>query len=286
MEKTICVLVLYNPNFDIIDKVIGAIIFQVDCVYIADNSPISVKDMIMQSPKIIYEKMAGNIGIAAAQNCGIEYAVKNKFDYLFFLDQDSICPNLIIKKLCFKLKRIKTLGINVGAVGPRAINRGSGKPYKGLVKKGTRITEELTEVSELISSATLIEVETFYKVGYMDISLFIDGVDHEWCWRATSKEGCKFFIDESMQLSHQLGEGDRYFLWKKVAIPTPFRTYYQFRNYFILCRRNYVPLYWKIANGIKYIIKICYFPLFVSPRLEYLTNIWNGIFDGILYRKR
>ena len=30
--------------------------------------------------------MPGNIGIAAAQNYGVRYAIENNFDYLFFLD--------------------------------------------------------------------------------------------------------------------------------------------------------------------------------------------------------
>ena len=64
-----------------------------------------------------------------------------------------------------------------------------------------------------------------------------------------------FFISESVQLSHQVGEGDRPFIFRKVAIPTPFRTFYQFRNYFRLVHRGYVPLYWKVSNGFKYSIK-------------------------------
>lgn len=115
----------------------------------------------------------------------------------------------------------------------------------------------------------------------MDGSLFIDGVDHEWCCRCNKIMKGRFFIAENEHLSHQLGEGDRCFLWKKVAIPTPFRTYYQFRNYFILICRGYVPLYWKISNGIKYIIKAFYYPIFISPRKEYLKNIYGGIRDGI-----
>ena len=114
----------------------------------------------------------------------------------------------------------------------------------------------------------------------MDDGLFIDGVDHEWCWRGR-RDGYRFFIDEHTPLSHKLGEGDRYFIFRKVAIPTPFRTYYQFRNYFKLLKRSYVPIYWKCSNGFKYLIKMFYFPFFVAPRKEYLKNIFRGIKDGI-----
>ncbi len=286
MMKIICVLVAYNPNMELFLRVISAIIEQVDVLWISDNSTNSVisASQFATSAKIIYKKMPGNIGIAAAQNCGIKYAIEKGFDYLYFLDQDSISPAGIIKELLTQHVRLLSKGINVGAVGPRPFNRKEGKEYRGSVKKGYKIDDEVTEVTEIISSASFISVPTFEKVGLMDERLFIDGVDHEWCWRATVKTGARFFIAETVNLSHQLGEGDHFFLFRKVAIPTPFRTYYQFRNYFVLCRRKYVPLYWKVSNGIKYLVKYFYYPLFISPGWRYFENINKGIHDGILWK--
>ena len=285
MKKVICVLVLYNPDHNITNQVISSIIPQIDTLFISDNSTIPVFDKLPKVDKIIYKKMSGNIGIAAAQNVGIEYGINNGYKYLFFLDQDSICPSNIITTLISEYTKLKSKGYKIGAIGPRAINRSTGKQYKGLIKAGNPINDNITQVTELISSASFIELQTFVDVGYMDTSLFIDGVDHEWCWRASYIGRYSFYISEKVLLSHQLGEGDRYFLWRKVAIPTPFRTYYQYRNYFILFRRPYVPKYWKLVNGIKYLIKVFYFPLFVSPRIKYLKNISKGITDGILYNK-
>lgn len=282
MEKIICILVLYNPDIDLLFKVVSSIISQVDKLWVSDNSVENIYlPTIFQSEKIVYKKMLGNIGIAAAQNYGIKYAIENKYKYLYFLDQDSISPKDIIDKLHIQYNVLHSTGITIGAIGPRAVNRYEMKEYKGTIKKGIKINDSVTEVTELISSASLIKVSTFEEVGLMDEDLFIDGVDHEWCWRASSIMKGRFFIIEDIKLDHQLGEGDRFFLWKKVAIPTPFRIYYQFRNYFILLKRNYVPMYWKISNGIKYSIKLFYFPLCISPRIVYLRNMWKGIIDGI-----
>lgn len=284
MKKIICVLVLYKPNIELLCKVIESIYPQIDLLWISDNSPSPIDTSILANfeNKIAYRKMDGNIGIAAAQNFGIKYAIDNNFDYLYFLDQDSISPHNIINSLQIEYEFLKSAQINIGAIGPRPFNRSENKEYKGSVKRGTKINDKITEVTELISSASFIEVNTFKKVGLMDETLFIDGVDHEWCWRANHIDNYRFFIAENIKLSHQLGEGDRYFLWKKVAIPTPFRTYYQFRNYFILLNRKYVPIYWKFANGLKYFIKLFYFPLCISPRREYLKNILKGLKDGLL----
>ena len=227
--------------------------------------------------------MDGNIGIAAAQNEGLKFLISNKYDYVLFMDQDSIAPHNLVQGLLSDLEFLRTKGVNVGAIGPRPINRQDNKAYIGLIKKGKKITDGLTEVSELISSASFIPVPNFEEVGLMDAKLFIDGVDHEWCWRAGYFTKKRFFISENNHLSHQLGEGDRSILFKKVAIPTPFRTFYQYRNYFLLLRRKYVPLYWKISNGFKYFIKMFYYPLCLKPRRQYLKNISNGIYKGIFY---
>lgn len=276
-----CVLVLYNPNWDLTSRVIESIISQIDLIFISDNSPYPQKSFIPLNDKIIYHSMNGNKGIATAQNEGIKYFININYDFMFFLDQDSIVEPETVIKLLTQYQHLIERNICVGAIGPRPINRQEGKEYRGSIKKGTKLTEEITEVTEIINSASLISVKNFISTGGMDDSLFIDGVDHEWCWRCNKVIKGRFFIAENVHLSHQLGEGDRYFLWKKVAIPTPFRTYYQYRNYFILSSRKYVPLYWKISNGIKYIIKAFYYPIFISPRKEYLKNISKGIRDGI-----
>lgn len=275
-----CILVLYNPDDVLLKKVIDAISPQVDTVFISDNSPSSRSDL--NTSNLVYKWLNGNKGIAAAQNEGLHWFSNNNFDFIFYLDQDSVVAPETVHSLITAYQKLNESGINVGAVGPRPVNRQDNKAYVGSVKKGLQIDEQTTEVSELISSASLIPLNKFKEAGGMDETLFIDGVDHEWCWRAHEKTNCRFFIIESVFLSHQLGEGDRRFLLKKIAIPTPFRTYYQFRNYFKLIRRKYVPTYWKMSNGFKYFIKLFYYPIFISPRKSYLKNMLTGIKDGII----
>ena len=179
-KKVICVLVLYNSNVELLSKVISAILPQVDLLWISDNSiePLHLPFIDEKTSCIIYRKMPGNIGIAAAQNYGVRYASENNFDYLFFLDQDSISPANIINELLLQYDYLCSNFMTVGAIGPRAFNRCENKEYRGNVKKGKKINNEITEVSELISSASLIAISNFEKVGLMDETLFIDGVDH------------------------------------------------------------------------------------------------------------
>lgn len=279
-----CVLVLYNPNENILKKTIRSVEDQVDVIFVSDNTPSPYFVAENYSPKIVYQRMNGNVGIAAAQNVGVRYFQERGFDFVFYLDQDSIVQENMVASLVANYNKLLAMNIKVGAVGPRPVNRQSNKKYVGSVKKGVAIQDSITEVTELISSASLIPVGVFRTAGLMDETLFIDGVDHEWCWRAHKQGQYRFFICEDVLLSHQLGEGDRFFVVRKVAIPTPFRTYYQYRNYFLLIRREYVPMYWKLSNGFKYFIKIFYYPIFIAPRNKYFVNIWKGIYAGIFLK--
>jgi len=284
-----CVLVLYNPDKVITNKCIDMLLSQVDVLVLIDNSPCANLDYqngTFEDRKCIYKFLGGNVGIAAAQNEGIRILKGTDINYLLFMDQDSIPPLNMLCNLLDGVRVLEQKSVILGAIGPRAVNRQDLKAYKGSVRKGVGYNEDLTEVTELISSGTLIPFHNFDIVGDMDSSLFIDGVDHEWCWRARHKMNARFFILESVQLSHQLGEGDRSFLGVRIPIPSPFRVYYQFRNYFFLIRRDYVPLYWKISNGIKYVLKMFYYPFFISPRIKYLTRILNGMYAGIFVKKK
>ena len=283
-KKIGCIIVLYNPNWEVTHKVLESICKQVDTVFIADNSLSRQEMNFSVYGNVIYHFIGGNRGIAAAQNIGIKYFEKGRYDFVIFFDQDSIPPINLVEHLYMKYNFLSDKGIRIGGIGPRPYNRAENKEYRGSVKKGKKLYPNITEVTEIISSASFIPIDNFSLVGYMEEELFIDAVDHEWCWRAVKKAKLRFFIIEDVLLSHQLGEGDRFFLFRKVAIPTPFRTYYQFRNYFLLVRRDYVPLYWKIKNAIKYFVKYFYFPIFVSPKKQYFLQINRGIINGLKNR--
>ncbi len=284
MKNVICILVLYNPDVDLLCKVISSIINQVDCLWISDNSPLPLDTSVLSiaSVKVCYKKMHDNVGIAAAQNVGIQYAIEEKYRYIYFIDQDSISPDAVIDVFLQKYAYLSSLKIRVGGIAARPYNRCRQEDYRGLIIKGKRINEEMTEVKELISSSLFVDSSVFDKVGLMEEELFIDGVDHEWCWRAIALGHYRFFVIESMKLEHQIGEGDHSFGQISIQIPTPFRIYYQYRNFFRLLFRSYVPIYWKLSNGFKYIMKFFYFPLFVSPRITYLKKMCHGIYDGII----
>ncbi|MTH17512.1 glycosyltransferase family 2 protein [Flavobacterium sp. LC2016-01] len=294
MEKSVnfnadvsAVVVLYNPDLSNLKKSLLSLITQVGNVILIDNSPINLETgeflSFFKDFSIEYYFLGENLGIAKAQNIGIHKALNKKSNFVLIMDQDSIPFSDMVYHLKHDFIFLSNKGCKVGAIGPVPINIQTQAPYSSRIKKNYPFFDDcqnIIKVSELISSGSLIDLAIFEDVGLMDESLFIDGVDHEWCWRANSK-GYVCAMSNNAKLQHMLGEGDRKIFGIRIAITSPFRVFYQFRNYFYLCKRQYVPLYWKINNGFKYLIKILYYPTFVSPRKLYLKNILRGIKAGL-----
>lgn len=287
------IVVLYNPDFSITRKALESLKNQVDKICVVDNSFENHLIELKEFCDVEYISLKKNVGIAAAQNIGIAYFIQEKFDFIIFSDQDSIAPEGVVDKLYNAYFALQTHGYKVGITGTRAINRQTGKPYPPKSKEFAFIPghiigydSDLTEVYSVISSISLISTISLVELGGFDESLFIDGVDHEWCWRAWHHAQLRSFIVEDALISHQLGEGDKKFASKEIAIASPFRVYYQFRNYLWLCRRDYVPSFWKKKHLLKYMVKFFYFSLCVSPRMKYAKNILKGIYDGLFKYKK
>lgn len=279
--KTGCIIVLYNPNWELLKKVMSRVTLQVNHVFISDNSSSNNKDKFQNLPNTTYQSNGKNLGIATAQNNGILFFEDKNYDFVFFLDQDSIPPQNMVAILHEQFQYLQQQNIKMGGVCARTVNRENHKKEIARIKKGKKITHTITEVDQMISSSSLIPIKNFKKVGYLEDALFIDGVDHEWCWRAKAKENLRFFIIENTLLSHKRGEGDTHFLFFRIAISSPFRVYYQYRNYLRLVRRSYVPLYWKTVNFFKYLVKYFYFSTCSSNRKSYFRRMNNGIRAGI-----
>jgi rhamnosyltransferase len=275
------VIVLYNPNLPSLRQNIFNLNSQVDHIFLVDNSISSnlspLSNVINENTTYIF--LGENLGIAKAQNVGIAKAAGNKSEFILLLDQDSNPTPNLVKNLISDYKNVINNGISLAVIGAYPINSFNDKPYKPRFNKykAFEFNESILITSQVISSGSLIAIKNFYFVGEFKEELFIDGVDHEWCWRASTK-GMKCAISTSSIIYHSLGEGDRKLLGIRVSISSIFRIYFQYRNFIYLCRFDYVPLYWKTVNLIKYLIKLFYYPIIVSPK--YLPRILKGVYDG------
>lgn len=286
------VMVLYAPDLDVTDKAIAAILPQVDLLCIVDNTPGADLSARFTDNRIHYIAMSGNSGIAAAQNRGTRWLLDRGVDFLVYTDQDSETRPDTIARLMKGYNILTDGGVKVGLTGTLPVNRDTGEPYRLSARRIDtsddlrRIpgAEGISEYYSAISSISLIPRRAMLDNGGFDESLFIDGVDHEWCWRAWHTHAYRTFIVEDAVIDHSLGQGDRHLAARQVHIASADRVYYQFRNYLWLKRLEYTPAYWIKKNGLKYAVKFFYFPIMVSPRGKYLKNILRGIRDGLRRR--
>lgn len=284
-QSTSVVIVLYFPDIKRLNTLIES--FRLDEIHIVfiDNTPELMNETLVsiseKNSNIIYSPQMENKGIAEAQNIGIDIVKKIEGKhYVLFLDQDTVVETAFVDKMIDEYLRISKLGISISAVGPTPLNEKTLKKYKQQSISYENKGDQFYSPSVLISSGMFICLETLLDVGLMEKELFIDFVDFEWCWRAKAK-GYDCCMTERVTIKHNVGVQENFLFGFPVIISSPFRYYYQYRNFILLFVRSYVPFKWKIKNFIKRFFFVFYLPLISSEGAKILRNMLKGIISGI-----
>ena len=67
----------------------------------------------------------------------------------------------------------------------------------------------------------------------------------------------------------------------ELVVHSPERIYYMTRNRFLLYRRDYMPLKWKLKDVLRWMGKFGATILLVPPRLEYLRMTVRALRDAV-----
>lgn len=208
---------MYNSDNEVIER-IGTYINQVTILFIVDNS--EVPDNILLSKikslytNVCYINNGGNKGIASALNAAALAAVDNNFSYLLMMDDDSEASDSLVRELVSV-----AAGANVGIVSPQsdAADTSSG----------------VAEVLTTITSGSILKLNAYVHVGPFMNELFIDWVDHEYCFRL-QKYGYKVMLANDVKLKHRLGVKKTRLFAGSVRVSwrshNPTRLYYKVRN--------------------------------------------------------
>ncbi|WP_312470525.1 glycosyltransferase family 2 protein [Neobacillus sp.] len=282
LSETCAIIVTYNPDIIEFNENVKSIIKQVKEICIVDNSTLdSLQKEVMNfqesySLHVISNKT--NLGIAEAQNQGLEWALDHGFEAFLLLDQDSKLLDHTTERLLAHHNRLTEKDIKVACIGPLAFNRD--KSEENVYHNYGENNEMIIEVEQTLSSGSLISREALVTIGNMESDLFIDLVDYEWCWRAKEK-GYSTFIAQDVKLAHRLGDDRINFLGIKIGIPSPVRHYYQFRNTLKLLFRSYVPKNFKMKYVILLPIKYLVYPLLAKQGYLRFKMINKGIMDAV-----
>ena len=280
-KKIFTIIVTYNPDISHLRKSIVRLLKQTDHVVICNNSADSI---YFKNNKIKLFNFGKNFGIAKAQNIGMEWAFSHGADFILQLDQDSLIASNMVINLVSTYKKLLSLGLSPGFIGPVEQDIDSCEINKKRFSTGKKIDNNIWAVKETISSGGLIPKHAYMKIGGNDERLFIDLVDIEFCWRLQAND-LGVYVTKKATLLHKLGNGKKtvilnYKIYDHVAI----RYFYQTRNLLLSMAYPHAPLRWKIT-AIPRVISSFIFSFFLFDNgKERSWYILKGIQAAILAR--
>jgi len=287
-RRILAITVTYQPLIDNLFRQIDILLDSKVDILVVDNGSDNIDHILQRIAGYSYNVSAlslmMNIGIAAAQNRGIKYAIAQDYDYVLLMDQDSLPESNMVAELLCGIEMLP----DAAAIGPNFIDsqhrsRARFIRVEGLniIRMGEDDSKNLVEVDHLIASGSLLPVCHLKSIGVMDESLFIDYVDIEWALRARSR-GFRSYGLFSAKMFHVLGDDHICILGRYVSVHSPLRHYYMVRNAILLYKRSYIPMNWKVVDGCKLIMKLSILLFFSKKRMENISAIFRGFLHGIL----
>ena len=255
------VVIWYNPTSECLEN-IKTYIDKIEKLYIIDNSNENNEDLFKNyffSKKLKYIPFLKNMGVAVALNIGFNYAIKEGYDWILSMDQDSKFKSDITFLIDY-VKKIEDYTI-------------------ALVAPSYNVNGEIIQnTSRIMTSGSIINLSIYLKLGCFLEKLFIDEVDHEMCYRMILHK-FKIIQLKDVVLEHRLGTTEVKKIFRKKYLVTNhsfLRRYYMARNKLYV--RKLYPDYTKdyIRNIFKDIGKIL---LWEKCKLKKITYIFIGVID-------
>lgn len=294
-DQVCAVIVTFLPDLPALQRLLAAILPQVDRVVMVDNgTPGAVFDRFCvraQSDKVVILREPQNTGLAAAFNSGIFWARAREYPQVLLLDQDSEPAQGMVGTLMQALTSSAS-GLKVAAVGPRFHDAREDRDAP-FVRVGFPLnckvydsgTDGLVPCDFLISSGSLLSMAALAEIGLMDERLFIDNVDLEWSFRARAK-GYTLIGVCAARMHHRLGQGRLHLPLGlgRIKVHDPIRLYYIMRNRLLLYRMKHTPGVWIAQDLPRAVVKFLLFALLISPRRQHVRLMLTGLRDGLLGR--
>jgi rhamnosyltransferase len=297
-QRTAAVILTYRPDLGVLRQAVASLSPQVEHILIVDNGTrweaAGLLDVLTDAERkrIDFLWLEQNLGVGAGHNRGIQWARARGFSHVLLMDHDSVPRPDMVRHLVAALERLDAQGIPVSAVGPRYVDRYTGR-MAGFVRLGrwrpTRVfcgperSGELLETDFIISSGSLIPIAVLDRVGEMNEDFFIDHVDTEWMFRAGAGGYRPFGVCDAV-MEHSLGtETLDFWLGRRRTVPlhSPERHYYVFRNSVMLRRMPHVPRRWIVNDMSRLVSMAIVFPLFAPDRLRRIALMARGIWHGL-----
>lgn len=224
--KICSVTILYKPSDAVADYIATYAPF-VDFLYIINNSNTDLQDLVTlinqktSNTKIEFINSKENAGIATSLNVACKLAVKNGYDWILTMDQDSYFVNATFFDQARPLLPEQNIGIIAAS-------------YYGKIPFKNDYSANFNQLLIALTSGNLVNLSAWGKIHGFDEKLFIDEVDNDFCLRLKQRQllvlGSKqIFLQHSLGLEFSI----RPLFTKKsrqIGIHAPFRMYFTVRN--------------------------------------------------------
>lgn len=280
----LAVVVTYHPDVRFPGR-LKLLADQVDFVLVVDNhsneSAVATLQEAASWSNVSLVLNTENVGVAAALNIGLRYAVAAGYEWALLFDQDSVPADNIVEGLQEAYDQFPTKD-KLAVIGSNYRNPRTAETDLSLGISHGRSWRERTVV---ITSGSLISLRAYQMIGPFKDEYFIDCVDLEYCLRARSK-GFKVIITTTPLMVHGIGQTTLHrLLWKKTSATnhSPLRRYYMTRNQVALARDYLLkePA-WMLANFATFLKSIIFLLLFEEDRLTKARYLALGLLDGLL----
>jgi rhamnosyltransferase len=275
--QSVCAtIVTYNPGPTLIGSV-AELAGQVDSIVLVDNgSSAETKKTLQQLEGILDCKVMWNrenLGIAAALNLGVKYALDSGFDWVCTFDQDSLVSSGFIAKMLETYETSKNPQA-VALVAPSYVDRET-----GVVE---RLKSSNGEILAAMTSGSMIPSSAFRELGFFDESFYMDAVDVEFCLRA--RRHGMVILQSPAVLLHSLGRTKYYRLFGVrlgVTNHSAGRRYYMTRNRLRLLIRYSEDWRWSWRESRTMLLDALKIVLAEENKWEKIRAMTAGVADAV-----
>ena len=278
---------LHNKNWsdEKNQKIFGKCNYQNYKIILVDNESDTSKVSIFKSRKNIKTILnSKNEGFSKANNQGIEYALKNNFDYILLLNNDTLIKSNLIDVL------IKTAQAKkVSAVQPLILNHdgkkiwnGGGKInyFLGTFSSSKKVNNSFKLIEWFTGCCCLMDVNLFDDIGKFDERFFAYYEDVDLSLRI-KQNGYKIGFTSQTELIHLESASSKLETSNKGSL-NPYVHYLNIKNH-ILVFRKHIKMFNPIGSIIFQIMKILSYSTYFILRFRFtkLKMVFNGVRDSL-----
>ena len=250
-----------------------------------ESNPKELKKIKNQFDKIITFPNQKNLGFTGANNIGIEYAIKNDFEYVMLINNDTEVEKNFINPLIELLEKNQ----NFGAAQPLILNyynRNKVWSAGGFLNKFfgyTYVIKSPEGIKKNIDWITgccfFLRTDVIKKIGLLDEKFFAYYEDVDWSIRIKNAGYDLAFVKSSVVYHHGSKSSKNE---SNEGTLSPFVHYLNIRNHIFLLRKN-KDVFNSVGVLFFQFFKIVSYSVYfiVRVRINKLNMVYKGLVDGL-----